>query len=167
MSAEKSDHSRRHASDEELLSGAIPIDESDLDESDDAGGQAGQAQAQGESAAAAEDESELQPIELEPDEEETDEQARARRNRIQAIGERTSQHVEHQWNRQPNVTGQGAVRVKTFVAKLRPDAIEHLDEQVNEWLDKHPEYEVKFVTTAIGPMVGKITEDALFMNVWV
>jgi len=75
-------------------------------------------------------------------------------------------HEDH-WNRKPNLTGQGAIHVKTFVAKLRLDAVEHLDEQVNEWLDAHPEYEVKFVTTTVGQLVGKTTEDALFMSVWV
>ncbi|MEM6332604.1 MAG: hypothetical protein AAF823_04615, partial [Planctomycetota bacterium] len=41
------------------------------------------------------------------------------------------------------------------------------DEQVNEWLDAHPEYEVKFVSQSIGKLVGKNTEDALFMSIWV
>jgi len=75
-------------------------------------------------------------------------------------------HADH-WNRTPNSTGNGAIHVKTFVAKLRLDAIDNLDEQVNNWLDLHPEYEVKFVTTTVGKLVGKISEDALFMNVWV
>ena len=75
-------------------------------------------------------------------------------------------HAEH-WTRTPNATGTGAIHVKTFVAKLRHDAITHLDEQVNESLDNHPEYEVKFVTTTVGKLVGKISEDAIFMNVWV
>ena len=75
-------------------------------------------------------------------------------------------HEEH-WNRTPNTTGAGAIHVKTFVTKLRLEAVEHLDEQVNQWLDAHPEYEVKFVTTTIGRLIGKNTEDALFMSVWV
>lgn len=71
------------------------------------------------------------------------------------------------WKRAPIKTGTGACHVKTFVTKLRLDAIDHIDEQVNEWLDENPEYEVKFVTTAVGRMVGKTTEDALIMSVWV
>jgi hypothetical protein len=76
-------------------------------------------------------------------------------------------HHEAKWHRTPNTTGQGAIHVKTFVAKLRLDAIENLDQQVNEWLDSHPQYEVKIVTSSIGPLTGKITEPALFVNVWV
>jgi len=91
--------------------------------------------------------------------------AEAASSKIQQFAQRKA-HEDH-WNRTPNTTGKGAIHVKTFVTKLRIDAIEHLDEQVNEWLDTHPEYEVKFVSTATGKLVGKNTEDALFMNVWV
>ena len=76
-------------------------------------------------------------------------------------------HHHDNWSRKPNVTGHGAIHVKTFVSKLRLDAIHHLDEQINTWLDEHPEYEVKFVNTTIGDLVGKTTDPALFVNVWV
>ncbi|MEM7577385.1 MAG: hypothetical protein AAF328_07895 [Planctomycetota bacterium] len=85
---------------------------------------------------------------------------------IQMFGGTRVPH-EDNWSRKTNVTGKGATHVKTFFCKLRPDAIQNIDEQVNDWLDKHPEYEVKFVTTTIGKLVGKNIEDALFMNVWV
>lgn len=75
-------------------------------------------------------------------------------------------HVAH-WKRTPNVTNAGAIHVKTFVTKLRLDAIEHMDQQINDWLDNHPEYEIKFVSQSIGKLVGKNTEDALFVSVWV
>ena len=86
-------------------------------------------------------------------------------SRIHAFG-RQKRH-EDEWSRTPNTTGTGAIHVKTFVAKLRLDAIEYLDRQVNEWLDAHPQYEVKFVTTAVGDLMGKMKEQALFVNVWV
>ncbi len=75
-------------------------------------------------------------------------------------------HEDH-WKRTPNVTGSGAIHVKTFVTKLRLDAVQHLDDQVNEWLDNHPEYEVKFVSQSVGRLMGKNTEDAMFLSVWV
>jgi len=79
------------------------------------------------------------------------------------------QHRRQQenWKRSTNVTGQGATHMRTFISKLRLDAIEHLDEQINQWLDQHPDYEVKFVTTTVGTLIGKLKEEALFMNVWV
>lgn len=111
-----------------------------------------------------EEDDELAPLEVEGLESNVPpaEQASAK---IQQFAQRVA-HEDH-WNRQPNVTGKGAIHVKTFVAKLRLDAVEHLDQQVNEWLDAHPEYEVKFVSTTVGQLVSKSTEDALFMSVWV
>ena len=85
---------------------------------------------------------------------------------IQVFGGQRVPH-EDKWSRNTNVTGKGATHVKTFYCKLRPDAIQYLDDQINEWLDKHPEYEVKLVTSTVGKLVGKNIEDALFLNVWV
>jgi hypothetical protein len=74
---------------------------------------------------------------------------------------------DDQWNRKPHITGRGAIHMRSFFAKLRMDAIENLDKQVNDWLDQHPDYEVKFVTSATGVLAGKISEPALFLTVWV
>ena len=88
-------------------------------------------------------------------------------SKITVFGFKNRAETADRWTRKPNVDGTGATHVKTFVAKLRHDAIHHLDEQVNDWLEAHPECEVKFVTTSVGKLVGKISEDAIFMNVWV
>ncbi|QQE12431.1 hypothetical protein JD969_02860 [Planctomycetota bacterium] len=72
-----------------------------------------------------------------------------------------------EWTRETNSDGTGASHCKTFFAKLRQDAIHHLDDQINTWLDEHPEYEVKFSTSCVGKLVGKTNEDAVFMTVWV
>lgn len=74
---------------------------------------------------------------------------------------------EDNWNRKPNSTGTGAIHVKSFHCKLTGDSLDFLDQQVNEWLDAHPEYEVKLVTTAIGTWTGKLKEPNLIVNVWV
>ncbi len=80
---------------------------------------------------------------------------------------RGGEHQDMEMKRAVNSDGTGATRCKTFHSKLRVDALEFLDDQVNQWLDAHPEYEVKFVTTTIGVLTGKMKEEALFMNVWV
>jgi len=139
-------------SDDDLLANAIPIDaqqaESELDEltpePEDA------------------DLETLEPIELE---QQDPAEASTSGKRIVAFG--TREPHEDKWQRVPNKTGQGAIHVKTFVSKLRLDAIEHADAQINHWLDNHPEYEVKFVTTTVGTLRGKLLEEALFINVWV
>jgi hypothetical protein len=71
------------------------------------------------------------------------------------------------WNRTPNATGTGATHVKTFHSKLTDDALRYVDQQVNEWLDENPEYEVKLVTTTIGTFTGKVKEPHLICQVWV
>ena len=135
-----------HASDDELLANAIPIDQIEDEAEDEAEGT---------------EEDELAPIDLV----EVD-PAEQTSNKITMFGPKTGRE-QKTWARQPNVTGSGATHVKTFVSKLRLDAIDNLDEQINDWLDQHPECEVKFVTTSVGQLVGKVTEEAVFVNVWV
>lgn len=71
------------------------------------------------------------------------------------------------WKRKPSKTGEGATHMRTFVCKLRLDAIEHVDDQINEWLDENPDLEVKQVTSSIGVLTGKLKEEAMFITVWV
>ena len=123
--------------DDELLADAIPIDGIDVDEED-----------------------ELEPIDLAEDDIDEEE-----KKEIRALGR--VHKAKENWLRQANKTGTGATHCKTFVGKLRLDAIEHMDQTVNAWLDEHPELEVKLVTTTIGELKSKITEPAIFMTVWV
>jgi len=85
--------------------------------------------------------------------------------KISAFGEQ--EHHEEAWNRRPNTTGVGAIHVKTFHCKLTADALEYMDQSVNEWLDNHPEYEVKFVSSTVGIVTGKLKEPHLIAQVWV
>ena len=75
-------------------------------------------------------------------------------------------HKQHTWKRKTHVTGTGACRVKSFHAKYSEQGIEHLDDMINEWIDDHPEVEVKFVTQTVHVFEGKIREPALILNVW-
>jgi len=78
----------------------------------------------------------------------------------------TTAHKQHEWKRKPVVNGTGACRLKSFHAKYSDQGVEHLDDLVNEWLDEHPEIEVKFSTTTVHVFEGKIREPAIVMNVW-
>ena len=73
---------------------------------------------------------------------------------------------EHQWKRQPHASGQGVCRVKSFHGKYSDQGLEHMDDMINEWLDAHPEVEVKFVTSTVNVFEGKIREPALVLNLW-
>ncbi len=85
--------------------------------------------------------------------------------RITAFGQ--GKRHEDTWSRTPNTTGLGAVHVKTFHGKLTDDALAYLDQCINEWLDSHPQYEVKFVTSTVGILTSKIQEPHLICQVWV
>lgn len=132
------DSSSNRVSDEDLLASAIPIDSGESDP----------------------DEPDLEPIEIESGAENL-----SSSKTILAFGEK--KRHEDKFARKPNKTGQGAIHVKTFCTKLRLDAIQNLDQQINEWLDANPDYEVKFVSSSVGSLIGKSVEDALFINVWV
>lgn len=74
---------------------------------------------------------------------------------------------EDEWNRTPNTTGTGAIHVRTFHSKLTDDALKYMDDLINEWLDAHPQYEVKYVTSTVGIVTGKTKEPHLICQVWV
>ncbi len=74
---------------------------------------------------------------------------------------------EDHWKRSSNKTGVGATHVKTFHAKLTGDSLEFLDKQINDWLDSHPDHEVKFSTSTVGEWTGKLKEPNLIIQVWV
>ena len=75
---------------------------------------------------------------------------------------------EDTWARTPNTTGKGAIHVRTFFSRLSEDSFAYMDQAVNEWLDEHPQYEVKFVNSSIGTMRGKTgPQEVLICQVWV
>lgn len=89
--------------------------------------------------------------------------------KIRAMDQKLAGGTKHEdnWLRSPNVTGTGAIHCKSFHCKLTGDALENLDRQINEWLDSHPQYEVKFVQTCVGEWLGKLKEPNLIVQVWV
>ncbi len=88
--------------------------------------------------------------------------------KIRAFEQRVAgKHEDKGWARTPNISGTGAIHVRSFHCKLNTESLEFLDQQVNEWLDAHPQYEVKFVTTGVGEWVGKVREPNFIVQVWV
>jgi len=86
-------------------------------------------------------------------------------SKIKAFGI-TGMRPEHAWKRKTFATGQGACRIRSFHGRLSDEGMAYMDEKINEWLDAHPDIEVKVVTTSIGQYEGKIKEPALIVNVW-
>lgn len=73
---------------------------------------------------------------------------------------------KEEYSRELNKTGHGSCRLRSFHGRLSAQGLEYLDNQINEWLEHHPEVEVKFVTSTVGVFEGKMREPALILNVW-
>lgn len=63
-------------------------------------------------------------------------------------------------------TGQGASRLRIFHCKLSEGPVLNLNQQINEWLDAHPDVEVKFASTTIGTWEGKHSEQHLILTLY-
>jgi hypothetical protein len=70
-----------------------------------------------------------------------------------------------QFKRTLNVTGTGATRCRIFHSKIAIAPLEHLEGDINDWLDSE-EIEVKQVGHIIGTMEGKRPEPNLLVIVW-
>ena len=145
--------------DRELLDSAIPIDFDELEKDGPAGPDGSDKPAPAADPGAVD----LSPIDISDPELDPDPMSGSK---IHMLGRKDGLDQER-WTRTPNADGTGATHCKTFVSKLRLEAIAHMDNNVNEWLEQHPEVEVKFTTSSIGKLVGKVSEDALFLTVWV
>jgi len=87
------------------------------------------------------------------------------KSKIMAFGVRDVSHG-HVYKRQAPVTGNGAVHMRTFHGRLSDEGLQFMDDKINEWLEAHPEIEVKFATTVVGMYEGKIKDLALIVNIW-
>lgn len=70
-----------------------------------------------------------------------------------------------EFKRSTNADGAGATRCRVFYSKIAVAPLQHLENQINTWLE-HAPYEVKQVGHVIGTMEGKTQEQALIVMVW-
>ena len=76
-------------------------------------------------------------------------------------------HTYTKFKRQTHVTGAGACRIRSFHGRLSDDGLAFMDDKINEWLDNHPEVEIKHVNCLVGPLEGTITgEQGLIVVIW-
>jgi len=115
------------------------------------------------------EEGDLEPLPLEGEQEGVgSEKASAQSSsKIHAFGSHTvsAQAKQRQFKRALNMTGTGATRCKLFHSKLTVAALDHMIEQINDWLDEN-EVEVKFVGQVVGTMEGKALEPNIIVTVW-
>lgn len=85
-------------------------------------------------------------------------------SKIKLMGSVAQTHATYK--RQSVCNNLGAIRVRSFHGRLSEEGLQYLDDKINEWLDGHPDIEVKTVTSTIGVFEGKIREPALILNIW-
>ena len=69
------------------------------------------------------------------------------------------------FNRDPNVTKTGAIRCRVWTSKISLAALQLMETQINEWLDKE-EIEVKEVGHLVGTLQAKQPELHVIVFVW-
>jgi len=86
--------------------------------------------------------------------------------KIQAFGGGVARaKVQKEFKRPLNLTGSGAVRCRIFNSKITVAAMDHMVDQINEWLDAN-EIEVKAVNQVVGTLEGKTAEPNVIVTVW-
>jgi len=113
-----------------------------------------------------------EPISLVESEELSDEEpigvveSSGRTASLKAFGSQAAAATKRKRHTRPvNLPGTGAVRCRLFHSKIAPVPLEHMEEQINDWLDGE-QIEVKHVGHVIGTMEGKRTEPNLIVMVW-
>jgi hypothetical protein len=103
-----------------------------------------------------------EPLELVADDKPA---AEAPKSKIHGISSVNSL-AAHTYKRPTNLDNCGAVRMRTFHCRLSEQGVEYLDQTINDWLESHPDIEVKFTTSTVGMWDGKLKEPTLILNVW-
>lgn len=69
------------------------------------------------------------------------------------------------YKRPLNNTGQGATRCRLFHTRIAQAPLEHLESQINQWLD-NDNIEIKSVGHVVGTFEGKNPEPNFIVMVW-
>ena len=88
------------------------------------------------------------------------------KSRVGAFSAQDMARKEDVFQRQLHTSPTGATRVRSFHGRLSDQGLEYMDHAINEWLDRHPDVDVKFVTSVTGVYEGKIREPAIILNIW-
>lgn len=72
----------------------------------------------------------------------------------------------HSFQRALVPDAQYATRCRTFHCRLSEAGFQHMNDQINEWIDGHEDIVVKFATNSIGIIDGKHAEPHLIVTVF-
>ena len=85
---------------------------------------------------------------------------------IKAFGGPDKQRKERMWSRDTVSSGAGACRTRIFHSRLSENAMEYMEDSINEWLDENPDIEIKFSNSTVGVVEGKKSESHIIVTVW-
>ncbi len=110
----------------------------------------------------------FEPIELDSDDDET--HVDMSHSRIRAATTATLGSIggwdDTRFNRQLDPRAVFSTRCRTFHSKLSEAALEFMNNQINEWIDKHDDLSIKFATSTIGTFEGKHSEPNLILTLF-
>lgn len=75
-------------------------------------------------------------------------------------------HHEEHLKRALTGLNEPPTRIRTFHSKLTPAALGHMDDQINEWLDKNPGVFIKHTNITVGPFEAKHVEQHLIVAIF-
>lgn len=75
-------------------------------------------------------------------------------------------HNEENFKRPLAGVNEPATRCRTFHGKLTQAGLAHMDEQINEWLDSHPDLYIKNSASTVGVFEGKTKEPHLLVTMF-
>jgi len=81
-------------------------------------------------------------------------------------GEMTVSRPERHYNRALLRGPHGATRCRTFHCKLTDASFQHLNDQINEWVDQRDDIEIKFAVNTVGVVEGKHADPHLIVTIF-
>lgn len=75
-------------------------------------------------------------------------------------------HAGENFNRPLAGMNEPATRCRTFHGKLTQPGLAHMDDQINEWLDSHPDLYIKSCASTVGIFEGKTKEPHLLVTMF-
>jgi hypothetical protein len=84
---------------------------------------------------------------------------------VRAIKSTLEMDKRTQYKRQTVNTGTGAVRCRIFHCKVAESSMDHMENQINVWLDDE-DIDIKHVGHLVGALEGKHTEPNIIIVIW-
>lgn len=75
-------------------------------------------------------------------------------------------HAQTKFKRPLASLTEPATRCRTFHGKLTQPGLAHMDDQINEWLDSHPDLYIKTCASTVGIFEGKSKEPHLLVTMF-